>query len=255
MIRSVSDSIADVKFGSQQIAKAYYGSDLVWEKDDEFIILQIGTSHADDPNGILLGGNDGLIPYPTTSNDVKSVYAADGFQIESGTTPSPYANVNYTLIHSFDGAVNDNGAYLSAKTSLTALTVYVAFPFAVDLLALSFYQRNTSSNTSKRPTTLNIYSLSDGQAAGENDANYAACFVNGTLTNANTFSRTFGNLQNNTGVGKLKLVFDNFRKSTSGGDDASYLAVGEIKMTVKVKKRDYLAWKSEYGLTNNINIP
>ena len=137
MIRSVSDSIADVKFGSQQMIKAYYGSDLVWEK---YITLNIGTSHADDPNGILLGGNDGLIPYPTTSNDVKSVYAADGFQIESGSTPSPYANVNYTLIHSFDGAVNDNGAYLSAKTSLTALTVYVAFPFAVDLLALSFYQ-------------------------------------------------------------------------------------------------------------------
>lgn len=34
MIKSGSSSIADVKFGSQQIAKVYHGSDLVWERDE-----------------------------------------------------------------------------------------------------------------------------------------------------------------------------------------------------------------------------
>ena len=33
------------------------------------------------------------------------------------------------------------------------------------------------------------------------------------------------------------------------------MTVGEIKMTVKVNESDYMAWKEEYGLTNNAYIP
>ena len=41
MIQFGNSSVGDVKFGSQQIAKVCYGSDLVWEKDS-WTALHIG---------------------------------------------------------------------------------------------------------------------------------------------------------------------------------------------------------------------
>ena len=164
MIKSGSSSIADVKFGSQQIAKVYHGSDLVWDHTGESVTLEIGTVHsALQPDGFIIAGstNHGIVPYQNAATS----YSGKGFEINLVSASVGVAS-NYTLLHVFDGALDEIG-FRSGKTTEPDLILDFKFPFNVILQSITYYQTLRDAQSAlKYANTLNVYRVNNGAIAG-----------------------------------------------------------------------------------------
>lgn len=133
MIILNNSSVADVKYGSQQVDKVYHGSNLVWERDDwdgEYVYLRAGSApgYAGD---ILLGGSGGLL-YDTGSSNPNYdnlIYINKyGFRIE---TSAKEIATGYSLLNLFDG-LNDQGHYAivnNGTSSSRQIDIIFSIPF------------------------------------------------------------------------------------------------------------------------------
>lgn len=135
MIILNNSSVADVKYGSQQVDKVYHGSNLVWQReewDGDYVYLRVGKApgYAGD---ILLGGSGGLL-YDTGSsnpncNGLTSI-TKYGFTIRTNATRM---GSNYSLLNLFNGK-NGGGSYAYAYVSKNdassrQFAFYVVMPF------------------------------------------------------------------------------------------------------------------------------
>lgn len=238
MINLGSTSIADVKFGSQQISKAYFGSDLVWEKDDEMITLKIGTNHNSDPDGLILAS---LIPTGYYASSV----SAYGFSLSSTLTSH---GVGYTVRECFDGG-GTNGFASQSTSSRTAMGIGIVFPFDINFIGFTgiCHYNPPSSTNYKQAYHIQVFSIKNG----ENFTNRVfVCERSATTTIAgysmeDTESTPFSNNKGIRGIQAVPIYSNENKK----------LVFGELRLTIQVKKSAYIKWKADYNLTTNPNIP
>lgn len=238
MINLGSTSIADVKFGSQQMSKAYFGSDLVFEKDDELITLKIGTNHNSDPDGLILAS---LIPTGYYASSV----SAYGFTLSSTLTSH---GIGYTVRECFDGG-GTNGFAAQSTSSRTAMGIGIVFPFDINFIGFTgIYHYNPPSSTNcKQAYHIQVFSIKNG----ENFTNRAlvcersAPTVIAGYSMEDTESTPFSNNKGIRGIQAVPIYSNENKK----------LVFGELRLTIQVKKSAYIKWKRNNNLTTNPNIP
>lgn len=110
MIYSGNSAIADAKYGSQQLAKIYHGSDLVWERDEWVEYTFPNTTNGVDIKCSSTTGNGAL-----------------GFKFAASTGTPSHANRCY---HMFDGqawSMQTKGR-LGNSGSVYGICAYAVFP-------------------------------------------------------------------------------------------------------------------------------
>ena len=129
MIILSNSSIADVEYCSQQVDKMYYGSDLAWEKESmpEYMQIKFGTANSStNPNGFIVGGSNGLIPY----SNVGTMNGSNMYGIRYGSNISPTSS-SYNILCAFDGSAT---SIFKTKTKKSAESyVYLGLPFGVTI--------------------------------------------------------------------------------------------------------------------------
>lgn len=256
MINLGSTSIADVKFGSQQISKAYFGSDLVFEKD-EWMTLKIGTKHsASEPQGIILAQPDRIndeINYPggalfvQNGDSVGTSAKFYGFTL-SADKGGHYGNkAQNNILSVIDGVLNGCAGYAeTGSSSTTYLNFYLTFPFDINISSITAtkynagYIKGSASSTVKHPTSITV---STKTATGSSYANIAS------TTSFGSNSITIVPQQNDKNIRVIRFYLNGY--STTSGKRT----FGEFQMEVQVKKSTYEKWKRNNNLTTNANIP
>lgn len=233
MIYSGSAPIGNMKYGSQQIAKIYQGSNLIWENDqwmelhigDDFIVKTLvgASSRASRASSVDTVGS---------SNSDKFTLGANlQAELSSGN------NSNSPITNAFNGDEDDYGYVSVATSSASQIFVYLTFPFDVYVQSVSIIDCASQPKT----RTFKAGSIRGYVSASDNNPD--------TLVTISDRSK-----QNNV---KLVSRYDipaayqgnPYRKimvyaSKSGwGTDGSGRDISELKMTVKVRTSDYWAWK------------
>ena len=229
MINLGSTSIADVKFGSQQISKAYFGSDLVWEKDDEMFELRIGRY--------------GLPVAVFFSSDYEYPYTASR---------------GYSVREVFDNSSETGFACYSTTSSQTQY-ITITFPFSVNILKTveesgsavdSFYVFQTGLLVKyyysgyKNPYAAAVQCSKD-------DSSYVTI---GDTVNISTNEGSLSRIPVTGDDSALKNV-RSIRFILTYPSDNKKMRLGDCGMAVEVKKSVYDKWKADYNLTTNPNIP
>lgn len=243
MINLGSTSIADIKFGSQQISKAYFGSDLVWEKDDEMFELRIGRY--------------GLPVAVFFSSDYEYPYTASGYGFSISSSERSHGR-GYSVREVFDNSSTSGFACYSTTSSQTQY-ITITFPFSVNILKTveesdnivdSFYVVQTG-------LTIKYYTggfkkpLYAGIACSQDGSSYV------TICNPIGISTGDGSLTRIPVTGDdsaLKNV-KSIRLDLTYSSSNAKMKFGDFGMAVEVKKSVYDKWKSDYNLTTNPNIP
>lgn len=154
MIILNNSSVADIKYGSQQVDKVYHGSNLVWQReewDGEHVYLRVGNIER-GYGDILLGGSDGLLYNTGSSNPnydgLTSIETKYGFTIK---TSAKYMHSNYSLLNLFDGknsGSNSSYAYVSKNdASSRQFNFEVHMPFNQWQLTRIGYWEGTFSDS------------------------------------------------------------------------------------------------------------
>lgn len=245
MIKSQNTSIADVKYGSQQLVKICKGTDLVWEKDG-WMTLKIGTPHSEDSAGIILAK---CYSYTQSTPPGGAIFKASdtgagasfdnvcGFSLVSGRAAH---GAEYCVLACFDGlAAERNGYAESGYSSATTLTFTMTFPFDVNVVSVTGYKYvgvrpDTQSTNPKHPTGMKICSrTADGAFS---DSTKIADNVSFGGNNSATMLAT----QNNENIRALQFTL------TGYPSDNNKRVFGEFRMEVQVKRSDYMSWKRQY---------
>lgn len=208
MIQSGSSSIADVKFGSQQIAKVCYGSDLVWEKDS-WTALHIG----DDCilSTFLTGSGTGK----ATANGGSGEFYL-------------YDNIFSPILNVFDGDENTS-AFNTNNTSKPYFVI--TFPFLVKVQSITIIDAPNkgiiSGYVSYSPKRYSNGFISPSDAGNGYYANFTSRSGNETTTFTND-----------------ELVDEPIRALCVYSRN-QYKGIAEWKMTVLVETSVYNSWKQK----------
>ena len=243
MINLGSTSIADVKFGSQQISKAYFGSDLVWEKDDEMFELRIGRY--------------GLPAAVFFSSDYEYPYTASGYGFSISSSERSHGR-GYSVREVFDKSSETGFACYSTTSSQTQY-ITITFPFSVNILKTveesgsavdSFYVFQTGLQVKyyysgyKNPYAAAVQCSKD-------DSSYVTI---GDTVNISTNEGSLSRIPVTGDDSALKNV-RSIRFILTYPSDNKKMRLGDCGMAVEVKKSVYDKWKADYNLTTNPNIP
>lgn len=260
MIILNNSSVADVKYGSQQVDKVYHGSNLVWERvewDGDYVYLRVGN--IDRGYGdILLGGSGGLL-YDTGSSNPNynglTLIDKYGFKIATSDitqsdTDTTQMHSNYSLLNLFDGKNDDNSyAYVSRDDpSSRQFNFFVYMPFNQWELTQVGYWEGIFSDTTDFVNE--IYLIPP------NGANYVVLFNGSPSRNTlQSFSRSdsFNGGDPATNRFILGLV-------TVAGKRWHFYT--DIIFEIKIPYTEYKTWKQQYHVPvkiaektiNNITI-
>ena len=116
MIKYGNSDIADVRLGSQQVAKVYHGDDLVWEKDDGFYVFPNSSAKLTSNNSL------GFVCNQSQSNNYKDAWYC--FDDDPGTA---YCGV-------WDGSTMTHD-------------VIIVFPFSVTVESITISQKEVGYST------------------------------------------------------------------------------------------------------------
>lgn len=236
MIILNNSSVADVKYGSQQVDKVYHGSNLVWERDDwdgEYVYLRAGSApgYAGD---ILLGGSGGLL-YDTGSsnpnyNGLTSI-TKYGFTISTSATQM---DSNYSLLNLFDGK-NDRDSYAlvsNGKPPSRQIDFMVYMPFNQwELMRIGYWEGIFTDNTNYVSNILLI---------PPNESNYVEVFNGPSYRNTLcSFSRSdsFDSGESNKNRFILGLVTATAKL---------WHLYTDIIFEIKIPYTEYKTWKRQY---------
>lgn len=233
MIYSGSAPIGNMKYGSQQIAKIYQGSNLIWENDqwmelhigDDFIVKTLvgASSRASRASSVDTVGS---------SNSDKFTLGANlQAELSSGN------NSNSPITNAFNGDEDDYGYVSVATSSAPQIYVYLTFPFDVYVQSVSIIDCASQPKT----RTFKAGSIRGYVSKSDNDPD--------TLVTISDRSK-----QNNVKLVSDYDIPDQYRDNpykkimlyaskTGWGADGSGRDISELKMTVRVRKSDYYAWK------------
>lgn len=230
-------TINSVIFNGNGMDKVIFNGTTVFQSQPQTLL--IGTPHSSNSNGIILtnsyGGGSTSALYTGTNASTETSYTFDGFTISVDKTAHL---VDCNLLRVFDGDTS-TGYIESGSGKDSTLTIYVVFPFAVNIssiIATNFY---SSLSGKKDFSTYSVGSSTSSSATSFNTVG-SGVSAGSTLTPSG----------NNTGIRKLQIVASGYSTSSYGKR-----SIGEIKMNVSANYSDYQNWKSTYGLTGNTNIP
>ena len=216
MIGKGSASMADVKFGSQQMSKAYFGSDLVFEKDDEMFELRIGRY--------------GLPVAVFFSSDYEYPYTASGYGFSISSSERSHGR-GYSVREVFDKSSETGFACYSTTSSQTQY-ITITFPFSVNILK----------------------TVEESGAAVQCSKDGSSYVTIGDTVNISTNEGSLSRIPVTGDDSALKNV-RSIRFILTYPSDNKKMRLGDCGMAVEVKKSVYDKWKADYNLTTNPNIP
>lgn len=239
MIILNNSSVADVKYGSQQVDKVYHGSNLVWQReewDGDYVYLRVGKV----PNygDILLGGSNGLL-YNTGSsnpnyNGLTSIETKYGFTIKTSATKM---DSRYSLLNLFDGK-NDNSSYAYVSNndaSSRQFAFFVFMPFNQwELTRIGYWEGTFSDSTD---FVNEIYVVPPNRANTDNVTVFKGTPTGGTLhsiTRADLFDEN-GDPNKNRFIIKLASV-----------GEKTWHFYTEIIFQLRIPYTEYKTWKQKY---------
>lgn len=252
MIKLGNASIADVKCGSQRIAKVYHGSDLAWEKESmpEYMELHIGTprysgGELTDPQGFIIGHN--LIPQPASSSS-ETEYSGNGFTLYA---LKPQNSQYGWQTMAVNGGTGTNSKYLSKSTSTANPYFGITFPFGVMVKTITIVDASDSS------CNIRSGSIKAGNSSSNLSDTLVSSFSRASNYGTNTTLTTTLTVNSSTAYRHIRMVASSNKTGAWGRADGSYYerSLTELMMTVEVRTSEYYAWKKQYGLENNQYIP
>lgn len=237
MIYSGDSSIADAKFGSQQLAKIYRGSDLVWENDEwvEFV-------------------------FPSPGLLMTSLHKPLGFTITDDT-----ANNNVPNAYKF--FANAKGVYsgLTQRTRYQWTRVNFVLPSELGTVRLKSFKAwrcNLLNEYQVRPGSINLLYSSDAVSASvthtttgtESDTDPES-LTNGfaSIAHAGYGNISIDSFYNNTerilaSEPEVKTIRFCIAAPYWGSSSTKTVAGEKYNFTFKVKKSCLEAWKAAYDL-------
>lgn len=226
MIKSVSDSIADVKYGSQQIAKAYYGDALVLEID-EWVEYEFPNADA------YIGGSGGTYGF-TSSRSVEdtgaTVYNGEGRMLNNNQNDSmkvlvkneTWTTANFILPAEWNNVqlkrFRTKGSAISGTVLPSWVNVYVS-PIAESIDNSNQFVRAKNLGSSTNPAISDAYSVSTDNFDSDFDPTM-----------------------------KCKTLRIRFMRS-GASSSRSTLRSGNFYFTFLIKKSELAAWKSNYNVS------
>ena len=222
MINLGSTSIADVKFGSQQMSKAYHGADLVWSNLAQY---EFSNSSA------YMTGSSGSSALGFTITD----------KLPSGSTRQEGA---WNIF-----ANNSRSMFVYMSKNATTIVNFV-FPDElgdVILLDIKGIQVSASGAGYSRAGSVTILTSPLSKAATDDDTNGANGFrviktISGSTQYNNFFTNTYGNnVLHPPTVKTLRIKFS----SANGGSTPSE----KYKMRLLVNPDNLAAWKAKYNIS------
>ena len=176
MIYSGSSSIGDVKYGSQQIGKAYYGSDLVWNKSN-WVEYEFPNNNAyfNGPGGMY-----GFTSARAIEDTGATVYAGEARMLNNvqsdcmrvSTLGDQWITVDFTIPDDWNDArltsFRTDGTAISNTVLPSWINVYVS-PASEQIGDSGQFVRVKQLGSSTNPPISDVYSVSDF-ASGFNPA-------------------------------------------------------------------------------------
>lgn len=221
MIKSGGASIADVKYGSQQITKAYYGSDLVFNKSD---LIEYTFPNAN--------------AYCTSSNKLGFNFSgtSDGYKLMDGDSGSRF----------YGDAKNTQISYMADK--YYGRKFYIRFPVEWDEVAIASFTIENASNGEYYC----IYGSNDRAATSEWLAD-AGTFqtrilklVSGSFSAANATHIPEGD----NATEKIRCL----KVAATWDGSHSNIYFGEYSIKFLIKRSNLKAWLDNYNLPYPANL-
>ena len=219
MIQSGSSSIADVKFGSQQIAKVCYGSDLVWEKD-------VWEEHT-FPNSSEYFTSSDLLGFELQANPKSTTSYL--YQIMDSNVSQ-----NQTQLATLDTASDANNGrmgWLGIRFPTEWGTVKIK-NFNINQWG-NIYRYKIFSSTDRNLELSTSYNPLDGEVKIFEKAS-------SNMSSSTYYRPTVNGTEQDVAARMLRLAGD--QRSTS----YNLIYLGNFTLTFLIKKSCYNAWKARY---------
>lgn len=213
MINLGNNSIVDMKYGSQQIAKAYHGSDMVWEKDDGIYVFPNSSAKLTSNKSL------GFVCNQTQVNGAHKAWKA------------------------FDNSLNT--AFCGLDNSQDR--IFIAFPFPIVIKSITIFDKGQGYATQGGIKTGAIL-VNENVKLNYTDSGWVSwCELNrsGVISNNTTVTSTVHT--NVSYVTPVRSIY--IRGKTWGNGGTNGHIITEVSIRYTADSADVNAWKAEYNIT------